>query len=442
MLCVPDPRWGIRFKCGRGCYHQEPVGEKLKALRVYHQRRSRALSEPGWCPRLERRAAQAEGLTVKAYGETWLAARAKELKPRTFDHYGQVLRDHVYPTLGARPLRSLTRSMLKAWLGEKTTLSRETVKNLVIPLRAMLNDTLDDGLILTNPAVRLLKRTRGLTEQDARTVDAYTREELGLILQTADARWPEWADFFKALGWCGLPLGEACGLQWGDLDAVGGFLTITRTVQHRKVAGHVQVLVGAPKSGKGRKVDVPQVLVDRLQARRGLVEAEAAVAGVEPSPWVFPSPTDASKPVDAAFIRYKRWYRLLRVAGLRALKLHALRHTYASLLLQDGESPTYVKEQMGHSSIQVTVDVYGHFIPGKNRGAVERLASATSRATSAPDFDAAMTVAADVQGRPASIREFGAPGVTRTPGTQFRKLLLYPPELRGHQGLRDDRARF
>ena len=112
------------------------------------------------------------------------------------------------------------------------------------------------------------------------------------------------------------------------------------------------------------------------------------------------------------------------------------------LLLQDGESPTYVKEQMGHSSIQVTVDVYGHFIPGNNRGAVERLASATSRTTSRPDFDATMTVAADVQGRSVSIREFGAPGVTRTPGTQFRKLLLYPPELRGHQDLRDDRPRF
>jgi integrase len=112
---------------------------------------------------------------------------------------------------------------------------------------------------------------------------------------------------------------------------------------------------------------------------------------------VFASPTDASKPVDAAFIRFKRWYRLLRVAGLRSLKLHALRHTYASLLLQDGESLTYVKEQMGHSSIQVTVDVYGHFIPGKNRGAVERLARATSRSISHADFDATMTVATDVE---------------------------------------------
>src|SRR5262245_52458358 len=57
--------WAIRFKCGRGCIHQEPVGEKSKAVRVYHQRRTRALGEPGWCPRLERQVAQAEGLSLK-----------------------------------------------------------------------------------------------------------------------------------------------------------------------------------------------------------------------------------------------------------------------------------------------------------------------------------------------------------------------------------------
>jgi integrase len=126
-------------------------------------------------------------------------------------------------------------------------------------------------------------------------------------------------------------------------------------------------------------VDVLQALVDKLSMRRGIMEAEAALNGQGPSPWIFPSPSDANKLVDAAFIRYKRWYKVLRVAGLRSLKLHALRHTYTSLLLQDGESPTYVKEQMGHRSIQVTVDVYGRFIPGKNRGAVERLAAATSQ---------------------------------------------------------------
>lgn len=73
------------------------------------------------------------------------------------------------------------------------------------------------------------------------------------------------------------------------------------------------------------------------------------------------------------------FYKLLEKAELRRVRFHDLRHTFASLLLQNGESPTYVKEQMGHSSIQVTVDVYGHLIPGANRQAVDRLDDATGR---------------------------------------------------------------
>ncbi len=60
-------------------------------------------------------------------------------------------------------------------------------------------------------------------------------------------------------------------------------------------------------------------------------------------------------------------------AGTREIRLHDIRHTYASLLLSNGESPVYVKEQLGHSSIQITVDIYGHIIPNSNRDAVNRL---------------------------------------------------------------------
>jgi hypothetical protein len=72
----------------------------------------------------------------------------------------------------------------------------------------------------------------------------------------------------------------------------------------------------------------------------------------------------------------ERAARLRAHAGegdLRHIRIHDLRHTFASLLLQQGESVVYVKEQLGHSSIQITVDTYGHLIPGANRGAVNRL---------------------------------------------------------------------
>jgi len=73
----------------------------------------------------------------------------------------------------------------------------------------------------------------------------------------------------------------------------------------------------------------------------------------------------------------------LEKAGLRKIRFHDLRHTFGSLLIQDGASLTYVKEQMGHSSIQVTVDVYGHLVPGADIAWVDRLDGKTSRQQSA-----------------------------------------------------------
>ena len=69
----------------------------------------------------------------------------------------------------------------------------------------------------------------------------------------------------------------------------------------------------------------------------------------------------------------KMFNRILVAAKMRRIRFHDLRHTFASLLLQNGESLTYVKEQMGHSSINVTVDIYGHLVPGGNRQAVNKL---------------------------------------------------------------------
>ncbi len=72
------------------------------------------------------------------------------------------------------------------------------------------------------------------------------------------------------------------------------------------------------------------------------------------------------------YIRYI-YKKLLRKAGIRTMHLHDIRDTFASLLLSNGESPVYVKEQLGHTTIQMTVDIYGHLIPSSNRQAVNKL---------------------------------------------------------------------
>ncbi len=72
-------------------------------------------------------------------------------------------------------------------------------------------------------------------------------------------------------------------------------------------------------------------------------------------------------------MRKRVFYRYLDLAELRRVRFHDLRHTFASLLIQQGESLVYVKDQLGHHSIQITVDTYGHLVPGGNRQAVDRL---------------------------------------------------------------------
>ena len=93
--------------------------------------------------------------------------------------------------------------------------------------------------------------------------------------------------------------------------------------------------------------------------------------------WVFCN--EAGRPLDGDNLRHRVFYKVLAQAGLRRIRVHDLRHTFASLLIQNGESLAYVKDQLGHSSIQVTVDIYGHLIPGANRAAVDRLDDATGR---------------------------------------------------------------
>lgn len=91
----------------------------------------------------------------------------------------------------------------------------------------------------------------------------------------------------------------------------------------------------------------------------------------EVKPWIFTGETASL--MDPDNFRRRVWEKLLAKGGFRHIRIHDLRHTFASLLIQQGESLAYVKDQMGHHSIQVTVDIYGHLVPGGNKAAVDRL---------------------------------------------------------------------
>ena len=125
-----------------------------------------------------------------------------------------------------------------------------------------------------------------------------------------------------------------------------------------------------PKNHRIRRVDLSHQLRDTLSAMKESRELEAMAKGEEMPEWVFLSPHGHRW--DEA--RLKRgWRHLLAASGLRRIRFHDLRHTFASLLIDEGAHPKYIQEQLGHGSFQMTMDVYGHLFPNRNRGWVDRL---------------------------------------------------------------------
>jgi integrase len=221
-------------------------------------------------------------------------------------------------------------------------------------------------------------------------IDPLTREEIQTMLKTAATeKYREYYPLFLCAARSGVRQGEIVSLKGTDLDFNGRFIHVQRNLSRGKI--------GATKNGKDRKVDMSsqlaEVLQDMLSRRRAeALRAEmekpaeerrdaAAVVNEVMEGWLFQTPVHKNKKgekfsggtqLDPSNLR-KLFYLLLTDAKLRRVRFHDLRHTFASLLLENGESLAYVRDQMGHSSIQVTVDIYGHLVPGGNRQAVDRL---------------------------------------------------------------------
>ena len=163
-------------------------------------------------------------------------------------------------------------------------------------------------------------------------------------------------------------------------------------------------------------------LTTALREWRAVQQERWLKKGEDMPPWVFPSRTGTA--LEERNIRHV-FERMLTKAGLRHIRIHDLRHTFASLLLQQGESVVYVKEQLGHGSIQITVDTYGHPIPGANRGAVDRLDDGPAVQPSTTQAQPEPWDETDRDGEIAKLlRKNGEPRRNRTFNPQIKSLLL------------------
>ncbi|HEV8329488.1 MAG TPA: tyrosine-type recombinase/integrase [Nitrospiraceae bacterium] len=318
------------------------------------------------------------------YAESWLeGCEARGLKHTTHRAYKVILETHLTPTFGEKHLSEIDRKAVRefAMVKRDTVIKRKTdkepepgilakaprktsartVQHILCCLSSIFNQAIEDGLVQHNPALKPGKILKGKAK--AEDVNPFSREEEAAFLKAVAEHCPTYSPLFLTLLRTGCRIGEAIALQPGDLDFHGRFIQIRRNFTNGRLT--------TPKNGKSRRVDLSTRLADVLQQHLVNQELEALGQDRGMPEWLFCN--DTGNMLDPDNVRHRVFYKLLEKSGLRRIRIHDLRHTFATRLLMNGESPAYVKEQMGHSSIQVTVDLYCHWIPGSNRQAVDRL---------------------------------------------------------------------
>ena len=302
--------------------------------------------------------------TFNQFAETWLAGYGKTaLKYSTLESYRNELRNHLKPYFGKKRLDEITRAEVKQFIYDDLGkgLSPATVKNHLAYLSSILNQALDDEIIKENPTRRLFKI---IPKKDKKSeINPLSKEELKILLETIDKLYPRYYPFFLCAARTGMRLGELLALEWDAVDFNGRFIEVRQAISRHRLT--------TPKSKKIRRVDMSKQLSEALSIHKNNMRKETLRKGRSVIRWVFTQPN--GRPLTATTIANRIFHRCLERAGLRRVRFHDLRHSYASILIQQGESLAYVKEQLGHHSIQMTVDLYAHLAPEGNKGAVDRL---------------------------------------------------------------------
>lgn len=268
-----------------------------------------------------------------------------QLSPSTYNGYAKVINGERMKHWHEVQASDVTPSMLREWITEMDCTSK-AIRNMLIPLRSVFEDALNDGLIEFDPFERiaLTKLIRQTSRASDYVVQPFTRSEREAILAACreDER-PMLQFWFNS----GLRPGELQALQWDHID----FDKKIARIVLNQVAG----VVKAPKTEAGKRdVELNAEAVEALKQQRSVSQARGARVWLNPrtlKPWT----TDAQ-------IRKTLWLPVMERAGIEYRNPYQIRHTYASTLLTAGANPWYVAQQLGHEDVEMVFRTYGKFI--------------------------------------------------------------------------------
>jgi integrase len=295
----------------------------------------------------------------------WLVVAKTSVRPNTYDQYSQIVHQHIYPTLGEILLKDLRPDHVQSLYTKKLAagVSPWTTRMIHAVIHRALNHALKLGLVVRNVSDSVTRPK--VPRKEMKTLDDYQVRQL---IQAAEST--QIATLFWVAVTTGLRQGEILGLKWSDLDWDTRRIHVQRQVQRRKGEG---LVFCEPKSASGRRVIVlGQSTIDKLREYKNIQQHERMLAGDK---WqehdlMFPSPI--GKPLDPSNI-VKAYKHSLKAAGLPEIRFHDLRHSAATLMLQQGINPKIVQERLGHSDISLTLNTYSHVLPHMQEEAAEKM---------------------------------------------------------------------
>lgn len=308
-------------------------------------------------------AARSEKLSV--YLAEWLEVAVQpRRKPSTYASYELNVR-RLSERIGKVPLGSLTPEQIQHACTELqgSGLSARSVAQARTVLHGALKHAMKRGLIPRNPCdLTVAPRT------EHREMQTLTSDQLEMLF-TATRGEPLHA-LWCVLGTTGIREGEALGLKWSDLDSAANRIIIRRSLQRQRGLG---LVFTDPKTRTSRRaVSLLPVAVAALGAHRSRQAKDRLQAGPEwqESGLVFAS--RLGKPLDSSRIT-EQFRAALAKAGLPRMRVHDLRHTAATIALENGVNPKMVQEMLGHSSITTTMNTYGHVTPAMHADMAAKL---------------------------------------------------------------------
>lgn len=311
------------------------------------------------------------------WADDWLSGL--HVKPKTGIGYESSLRNHVQPVFGGLPIASITYRHCKSFVDEliASGLAPGTVGEARKVLRLVLREAMRGEAIRRNPADGL-RIPRGARQE---MVFLTAEQIMDLAHEVANpprparhtARsWPAYGLLVRLAAWTGLRAGEVASLRRGRVHTgQGAFVEVAESAAEI----HGELVYGPPKTYARRRVGLPAELAHEL-------EDYLTARPSDPDVLVFTAP-------EGGALRHGNFYRrLFKPAVIRAdldrrTRFHDLRHTAAALMIAEGAHLLAVKERLGHSTIQVTADRYGHLFPSLEAALTDRLNDAYSIAKSA-----------------------------------------------------------